>query len=180
MEHTRPNALGEGIVPYEPWAAAKRRFVQGLPKHERELFEHATVENIYYAASVAQRSHEENSRVRATIRRLRPLTDALEDFGKAMDVLSNSACLYMCPVWGSIRVVLSIVKTFEDELKRLVEILEQIGSLLPRMRDYETLFATDASLMISVSNAYLVVLDFCCDIKDVFMTVSRHTGKVAS
>lgn len=170
------NALDARALPYDPWAAAKDRFLADLSEQERQLFNNVSLENLYYTTSNAQRSHEEESATRRLSKQLEPLTDALEDYGKAMDVISNSFSLYVCPVWGCIRVVLSILQNFENYCKKVVGHLEHLGDILPRLRDYQELFATDVSLLLSLTNAYLVIIKFCCDVKDVFAVPNKHAS----
>ena len=171
----QPSAAG--TVSYQPWARAKERFVAGLSEDERTLFEQVSTENIYYSASNAQKKHRESSKLRKISAQLRPLTKALEDYGQALDVLSNSFSLYICPVWGGVRVILSIVQNFEKYCDKIVDILVRIGDILPRLREYQALFADDHGLFETLTNTYLVVLHFCCDVKSLFLESSRSMNK---
>ena len=164
-------------VSYQPWVSAKERFVAGLSEHERTLFERVSIENIYYTASNAQKKHEESSKLRKISRQLQPLTKALDEYGQALDVLSNSFSLYICPVWGGVRVILSIVQNFEKYCDKILDMLARIGDILPRLREYQALFADDTGLLEALTNTYLVVLHFCCEVKYLFLEPSRSMKK---
>ena len=104
-------------VPTVPWEAAKARFVEGLPQEQRDAFLSATAENIFYSASVAVSQYEQKSRTRWLQKKLQPLVTSLEDYGKAIDVITNSASLYLCPLWGCVRVVLQVstISTYSQD-----------------------------------------------------------------
>lgn len=92
----------------DPWELARDRYLEDLSEDEKALFEKATIENIFYGASTAQKLHEADSKTRLAARKLKPLVAALEQYGKALDVYSNASPTIMCPLWGSIRVVLQV------------------------------------------------------------------------
>lgn len=93
--------------PTNPWLLARDRYMEDLNDEEKEVFATASLENLFHSASAAQKEHEENSRSRALSRRLEPFVAAISQYGKALDVYSNSASV-ICPVWGSIRVLLHV------------------------------------------------------------------------
>lgn len=92
----------------QPWETAKARFLQNLPVEEVQIFEHATAENLFYGASVAQKSYASNSRTWMMQERLASLSDAILDYGKALDVYPNASGLVLSPLWGSLRVILHV------------------------------------------------------------------------
>lgn len=103
----------------EPWERARSLFLEQLDPQERTLFEEADLENIYYSASVAHRQHQQSSKLQAARRRLAPLVDAIDGYGKGLDVMSNTpvAAAFLCPIWGGIRVALyvsSIPQCYHD------------------------------------------------------------------
>lgn len=60
------------------WELAKTRFVDDLEPSERQLYDNATVENIYYATSNINRSDADNSRTRTIMKKLEPWFPPLE------------------------------------------------------------------------------------------------------
>lgn len=100
----------------QPWEAAKARFLQGLSAEQVDSFRHATVENIFYVASVAQRKHAQQSKTWALQQRLSPLMDAIKDYGQALDVYTNAYPIVLSPIWGSIRVVIHVSQFLDQRL----------------------------------------------------------------
>lgn len=94
----------------EPWERARSLFIDQLDPHERTLFEKADLNTIYYDASVSHRQHQQSSKLQAARRRLAPLVDAIDGYGKGLDVISNApvAAAFLCPIWGGIRVALYV------------------------------------------------------------------------
>lgn len=99
--------------PTQPWEAARDEFIEGLSAEEKQRFSTAKLENIFYDASASQKRYAKSSRSWAIQERLSPLLDGIDDYGKALDVYSNSYGLILCPIWGSIRVVLHVSHTLE-------------------------------------------------------------------
>lgn len=98
-------------VPVEPWESAKHRFLEGLSAQEKQRFENATLENIFYDASVTKKIHQQKSKTWAAQERLSSLVDAIEDYGKALDIYSNAYGLILCPIWGSLRVIFHVSRS---------------------------------------------------------------------
>ena len=89
------------------WEQARERFIQDLDESERLMFAEASLENIFYSASVAQKSHQNSSRSRYLASKLSSLLAGIEQYGKAMDVLSQ-ASPFLTPLWGALRVVIHV------------------------------------------------------------------------
>lgn len=95
-------------IPTQPWEAAKSRFLDGLSPEETKRFNDATLENLFYDASAAQKKHAHNSKTWLRQERLSSLVDAIDDYGKALDVFANTYGLILSPIWGSLRVILHV------------------------------------------------------------------------
>ena len=89
------------------WAHARERFVEDLEEPERRLFAEASLENIFYSASAAQKTHEEESRLRYLASKLESLLAGIDQYGKAMDVFSQ-ASMFVCPLWGALRIIIHV------------------------------------------------------------------------
>jgi hypothetical protein len=90
----------------DPWEVAKDRYLSDLTDDERRAFENATVENLFYSASAAQKLHQDSSKSRAAATKLRLVVSAIENYGKAIDIFSATSPLILSPLWGSIRILL--------------------------------------------------------------------------
>jgi len=95
-------------IPTQPWEAATAKFLEGLSAEEVTRFRTGTIENLFYGTSVVQRKHAQESRVWPLQQRMSSLVDAIDDYGKALDVYANTYGLILSPIWGSIRVLLHV------------------------------------------------------------------------
>jgi hypothetical protein len=181
--------------------------MEDLNEEEKKRFATASLENLFYSASAAQKEHEEKSISRTISQRLEPFVAAIDQYGAALDVFTNTYSLAMAPLWGSIRVLLhvksnlhclsahvgmlfrqsyvdtyryQIAKTFEKYFKKLIDMFTRIGDILPRCQLYHSLFPGHERLLQAISVAYLDIIHFCMDAKMTFRKLKRSTtGKVS-
>ena len=92
----------------DAWTRARHRFVEDLTEDEKRVYFQATPESILYDASAGEKVHGATSTSRKIVNKLQPLVDALEQYGAALDVYSNTYPLVLSPLWGSIRIVLLV------------------------------------------------------------------------
>src|SRR3954465_5031790 len=97
-ERNNPSPVSD---PPDPWAIARAHYVADLDENERRLFDHASLENLLDSSEAGQNSHQKRSQSRAILGRLKPFLSAIEDFGTAFDVISNTYPLALGPLWGS-------------------------------------------------------------------------------
>lgn len=71
------------------------------------MFADASLENIFYSASAARKTHEDGSRSRYLASKLSDLLAGIDQFGKALDVMSQ-ASLVTSLLWGSLRVIIHV------------------------------------------------------------------------
>lgn len=160
-------------VPVGPWEIAKARFMTDLTDSEKAIFQKASLENLFYASSVACKDYDANSKLPKFSKKLQPMIECIDAYGKALDVFSNASPIFLCPIWGSIRVVLHIAQKYRTSLDNLLEMFAQIGDALPRFREYEMLFPGHERLRQALCNAYLIILEFCIDAKSVFVDARK-------
>ena len=116
----------------DPWLVARDRFLQDSTSEEKILFTYANPENLFYNTSNDERSNRNTSKMRAVSRKLEPLVDVIQEYGKAMDVYSNASSSILCPIWGSMRVLLVLAQSYGRFFDMIVEELQHIGEVLPR------------------------------------------------
>ncbi|KAF2654798.1 hypothetical protein K491DRAFT_600076 [Lophiostoma macrostomum CBS 122681] len=162
--------------PTRPWEAAKAKFLDGLSQEEWQRFRNATPENLFYDASAAQKRHARGSRSWVLQQKTTSLVEGIAEYGKALDVYSNASSLILCPLWGSIRVVLHIAREAGKFLERLVDMFVSVGDALPRFQIYQIIFPSQERLLRAISDAYLDVIHFCVKAKDFF---SSAKGKLS-
>ena len=97
------------IPSIDAWTRARERYVEDLSEDEREIYSKASPENIFYDASAAEKTHRAFSSSRRFVtEKLKPIVGAIEEYGRALDVYANAYALILCPLWGSIRIVLHV------------------------------------------------------------------------
>lgn len=105
--------------PNDAWMQARERFVEDLEEPERLMFAEASLQNVFYSASVAQKSHQEGSRSRYLASKLGSFLAAIDQYGKAMDMFSQGSAV-LCVLWGSLRVIIhvsySVSKWWDDSI----------------------------------------------------------------
>ncbi|RDI76391.1 hypothetical protein Vi05172_g13629 [Venturia inaequalis] len=140
-------------VSSQPWKLAKSQFLQGLSGSERSMFSSATLENLFYQSSV----------------------DSIQEYGVALDVYSNASSTIIFPLWGSIRVVLTLARGFGKYFEKLEDMFSRISDVLPRFRIYEQLFPDHERPLSALTKSYLDIIIFCVDAKELFGKARRST-----
>jgi hypothetical protein len=161
----------------QAWVAARSEYIAGLDEEERRLFEDATPENLLFNATTAQTSHEQASQSRAIFRRLKPFLSVIESYGAALDVYSNIYPLALALIWGSLRVMLHLATNFNKIFDRVVDVLERIGYVLPRFRDYERVFGSHPRVIRALSAAYLDIISLCSEINPFIRSIQNSRIK---
>jgi hypothetical protein len=95
-------------VSTRPWDTAKTRFLEGLSESEQSMFGSATLENLFYQSSGTFERYKVDSKLWKFQVKIQPLLDAVEEYGTAMDVYANASSMILCPLWGSLRVVIHV------------------------------------------------------------------------
>lgn len=152
----------------DPWKRASARFLEKLSDDHKHLFHEVELERLYYNASLIQRDYENHSKARKVQKKLQPLVDALEGYGSALDVYANASSEYLCPVWGSIRVVFILLHSFQRYFDKILDAFSEIGRALPFWREYEAIFSDNLRLMNLLTNAYLEIIEFCVHVKELY------------
>jgi len=164
MSTTRPQLASH--VKLDPWKQASKRFLANLSEDERKVFDTASLanlESLFYKSSNAERAYQTGKAQRV----VQPFIDVLKQYKDVLDSFSDCNEL-LKPIWGGILVVLTIASAYGDFFDKLTSMFGKIGQALPNLRDYEQLFQNDQRLMNHLTNAYLVILEFCIEVKTVF------------
>lgn len=120
--------------PTQPWEAAKTRFLQGLSEDEIKLFKEAGPENLFYGASALVKDHVSGSRTWRLQERLASFADALDDYGKALDVVVNTSPLILSPLWGSLRVLIHVSYSSSCQLFNVLTCGHRLSARLENSR----------------------------------------------
>jgi hypothetical protein len=160
------------------WQLAKDRYLEGLDSDERNLFNEATIENLYYKTS--NESRDERKRTTSSaIRKLQPLVAALKDYGEAFDVYTNISAIPLAPIWGSIRVLLVLAEKYDKYHNRVADVLGRIGDLLPRFKDYGRIFdlKKHPRLCQALLETYFDIINLCMKFREILRSQTRVSLK---
>ncbi|KAI9737419.1 MAG: hypothetical protein M1834_009573 [Cirrosporium novae-zelandiae] len=131
--------MSQNIIHLDAWSRARDRYLEDLNDDEKKLYQNATLENIFYSASVAHTTNKTNSKTRDILDKLNPFVNTISQH-----------------------------EQFEEYFEKLVDMFVQIGDVLPRFREYERLFPAHERLVQSLSAVHLDILIFCIETKATF------------
>ena len=100
--------IGTVLPHQDAWTRASDRYTEDLTDEKKAIFNEASLEKVFYDASAAIKKHAASSKTHDLSSKLDPLVSAIEQYGEAIDVYSNTYPLALCPLWGSVRVVLHV------------------------------------------------------------------------
>ena len=91
----------------DAWKAAVEQFTADLNPQEKSILSKSSLADILDDVVRFEQSHRKSSKVRRVSLRLQPFVDAINDYGKALDVVANTSCV-IPPLWGSLRVLVLV------------------------------------------------------------------------
>lgn len=92
---------------------------------------------------------------------MRPLIDPLKRFEGAIDVLVQTHGGVASPIWGPIRMAITLASDHYKILESLAMILHRVISSIERFTGYESLFKTNSSVQRAIGTLYGDLIDFC-------------------
>ena len=145
-------------------------FIKDLTPDEKRLLGAANLSDaILQDAVELDKRHKGKSSGRKVAQKLKPLIDGINQYGAALDVLSNSSSVFVCPIWGSMRVILHLAIEFGEYFDKLTSMLERIGRDLASLRRYPKLYPDNERLKHEMVQVYQIIFDFCSKARNVFL-----------
>ncbi|MCJ1405626.1 hypothetical protein MMC11_008854, partial [Xylographa trunciseda] len=92
---------------------------------------------------------------------LRPILEPLKRFEGAIDVLVQTNGVFCSPVWGPIRMVITMAGDHLKSVEKLARILERVMNILPRAQSYEELLQSSEAARNSLGTLCADLIDFC-------------------
>lgn len=89
------------------WRKVIAQFENDLNQEEKVVFKYATLQGLLKDVAVLEETQRKSSKLRQLSVKIQPLLDAIEDYGKALDVLANASSV-LPVIWGSLRVLLAV------------------------------------------------------------------------
>lgn len=96
--------------PQDFFGKASQQFFDSLAPEEKEIFKATTLaEQVLQEARLADEANKDRT-CRKFADKLRPFVAGIEQYGSALDVLSNTNSTVLCPIWGGIRIILHVCR----------------------------------------------------------------------
>lgn len=92
---------------------------------------------------------------------LKPLIEPLKRFEGAIDIIMQTHGAIASPIWGPLRMVITMASDHFKTLESLAMILYRVVGSLERFTNYETLFKTNFAVQKAVGALYSDLIDFC-------------------
>ncbi|OQD95723.1 hypothetical protein PENSOL_c019G09356 [Penicillium solitum] len=133
-------------------------FKKDLNKKDRDNFKFSTLEDLEQCLTQLQAKHRSQRRMQ-NLNRLKPFLEAMNQFGKVVEVFCNSSEIVPF-LWGPVKFLLLIADTFENAFSELLDTYEYIGENLPLLLQYQELFRTNPHMIKVLSLMYEDILKF--------------------
>lgn len=150
------------------WQVGVDRYLSRLPLELKQAFKApASADDCLQLLYAAQAKNRKLDRL-VTI--LKPLIEPLKRFESSVDVLVQTYSSIASPIWGPIKILITIAHTRLNTLHNVVILLERLVEPLKRFHDYELMFQQNAGLRQAIGNLY-------CDLIQFTTRLIAHEGK---
>lgn len=92
---------------------------------------------------------------------IRPLIEPLKHFEGAIDVIMQTHGGIASPIWGPLRMVITMASDHFKTLESLAMILYRVVGSLERFTNYDILFKTNPAVQKAIGALYSDLIDFC-------------------
>ncbi|KAF3058704.1 hypothetical protein GL218_05334 [Daldinia childiae] len=137
---------------------ALNRFKQSLSPDLTNEFSICSLSDVQQVCKEIQQRHGSERKLRY-MGRLRGFIEAMEQFGKVIDIFVN-ASEFVCFIWGPIKFMLLTASTHLSSFDKLLDAYEQIGAAIPGLERYEKTFAEHHPLATVLEDYYSDILEF--------------------
>ncbi|RYP19480.1 hypothetical protein DL765_003320 [Monosporascus sp. GIB2] len=120
-------------------------FKAGLKRNDRKKFEGVKLQDLLEEMDKLQKDQQPKRRAR-NLARLRPFLEAMEQFGKVIEVFTNTSEM-VAFVWGPLKFLLQVTSAFAKAFHDLLDIYEKIGDSIPGFLQFESLFRQDQNML---------------------------------
>ncbi|CAM1509838.1 Fc.00g001730.m01.CDS01 [Cosmosporella sp. VM-42] len=137
---------------------ALKKFKQSLSQDLINQFSISTLQDVRQVCHDIQQEHGNEGKLR-NMRRLEGFIEAMEHLGKVMEVFLNVHEL-VCFIWGPVKLLLSIARTYLDSFDKLLDVYSQLGDAIPGLQSYQSAFEKHPSLAVVLEDYYSDILEF--------------------
>ncbi|KAI0161066.1 hypothetical protein GGR52DRAFT_586387 [Hypoxylon sp. FL1284] len=137
---------------------ALQKFKQSISPDLARNFSSCTLADVRDACRDIQQQHGKERKLR-NMRRLDAFVEAMEQFGKVIDMFVN-ASEFVCFVWGPVKFILNIARTYLDSFDKLLDVYAQVGEAIPGLLRYQATFEAHPPLVTVLEDYYSDILEF--------------------
>ncbi|KEF62317.1 uncharacterized protein A1O9_00289 [Exophiala aquamarina CBS 119918] len=134
------------------------RFKNRLTATELRKFKGTTLQDVKKTLVDIEKRQETQRELR-NLTRIRGFLDAMEQFGKVIEVFTNSSNM-VAFIWGPLKFLLQMSSTWANSLDRILEAYQQIGEVFPLLQQYESLFIQHTEMRKILVWIYKDILEF--------------------
>ena len=143
----------------EAWQSAVQRYMASLPNAQKAAFK--VPANAGMCLDMIIQAQGRKKGFSRLLELLRPLIDPLKRFEAAIDVIMQTHGGVASPIWGPLRIAITMASDHFKTLESLAMILYRVVGSLERFSNYETLFKTDPAVQKAIGALYGDLIDFC-------------------
>ena len=156
---TNLNASSRKSHEVTAWQIGVDQYFSRLPPNLKQAVKApASADDCLQLLYVAQAKNRKFDRIVAI---LQPLIEPLKRFESSVDVLVQTYSSIASPIWGPVKLLLTIAHARVSTLHNVVVMLERLVEPLKRFHDYELMFQQNASLRQAIGNVYCDLMAFC-------------------
>ncbi|KAI1375324.1 hypothetical protein F4677DRAFT_446406 [Hypoxylon crocopeplum] len=159
--------------PATTWQIAVQSFLVSLGPTERAVIRAPTSPADCMAVLVA--SQRRKTKLARILDLMRPAIDPLKRFESAIDVIVQVNAGIASPIWGPLRIVVTLAADHFRTLESIAMIIHRIISSLQRFSKYEELFEKNRLVQDAIGAIYCDYLDFCVRVTRFYSASSLRT-----
>ncbi|OTA68753.1 hypothetical protein K449DRAFT_387073 [Hypoxylon sp. EC38] len=152
------------------WKDAVQSFLSSLGPSERAAFQAPATPDDCMAVLLA--TQRRKTRLARILDLMRPAIDPLKRFESAIDVIVQVNAGIASPIWGPLRIVITLSADYFRTLESIAMIIHRIISSLQRFSKYEELFEKNSLVQNAIGALYCDYLDFCVRVTKFYSTSS--------
>ena len=141
------------------WQIGVARYLSTLPPEYKDAFKAPS--SAEECLRLLQDAQSRNRKFDRLVAILQPLVEPLKRFEASVDVLVQTYSSVASPIWGPIRLLITVASTRLSTLHNVVILLERLVEPLKRFHNYETLFKHNSALRHAIGALYCDLIEFC-------------------
>ncbi|KAF5000641.1 hypothetical protein FDECE_11178 [Fusarium decemcellulare] len=164
---------GSSDAMHRAFEVAIRDFKTNLkdPSLYDKILQTTSIEEVYDATDKLQKEQAKSGRLRH-LSNIEPFLKRLQEYSRAIDTFVQAKPDVLALIWGPVKLILLWADVLKQSFDAIVDILEEIGSLLPEFSEVTTIFIDNLLLQEFLVLFFRDILDFYV-IATKFFSLSR-------